>query len=55
MDLSKVAIGENPPFDVNVVIEVTIGSDPVKYELDKTTGALYVDRFLHTAMHYPCN
>lgn len=55
MDLSKVKIGENPPFDVNVVIEVTIGSDPVKYELDKTTGALYVDRFLHTAMHYPCN
>ncbi len=55
MDLSKVPVGDNPPFEVNVVIEVPLGSDPVKYELDKASGALFVDRFLHTAMFYPCN
>lgn len=55
MDLSKVAVGDNPPFEVNVVIEVPIGSDPVKYELDKESGAIFVDRFLHTAMFYPAN
>ncbi len=53
MDLSKVAIGQNPPYDVNVVIEVPLGGVPVKYEMDKNSGALFVDRFLHTAMFYP--
>ncbi len=55
MDISKITVGENPPYDVNVIIEVPIGSDPVKYELDKESGAMYVDRFLHTAMFYPAN
>ncbi|MGB0681058.1 MAG: inorganic diphosphatase [Magnetovibrionaceae bacterium] len=55
MDISKVSIGENPPYDVNVIIEIPLGGNPVKYELDKESGAMYVDRFLHTAMYYPCN
>ncbi|MGM0560410.1 MAG: inorganic diphosphatase [Pseudomonadota bacterium] len=55
MDINKIPVGENPPEDCNVLIEVPIGSSPVKYELDKDSGALFVDRFLHTAMHYPCN
>jgi len=55
MDLSKIAIGAHPPHDLNVIIEVPLGSEPIKYELDKDSGALFVDRFLHTAMHYPCN
>ena len=55
MDLMKIPVGENPPWEVNVVIEVPIGGDPVKYELDKASGAMFVDRFLHTAMQYPCN
>lgn len=55
MDVSKIPVGANPPWDVNVIIEVPIGSEPIKYEMDKASGALYVDRFLHTAMHYPCN
>jgi len=55
MNIDKILIGENPPYDVNVIVEVSIGSDPVKYEMDKDSGAMFVDRFLHTAMHYPCN
>ena len=55
MDLSKVPAGDNPPWEINVVIEVPIGGDPIKYELDKESGAIFVDRFLHTAMRYPCN
>ncbi len=55
MDISKIPVGKNAPWDVNVIIEVPMGSDPIKYEIDKEAGALYVDRFLHTAMHYPCN
>ncbi|HVJ51455.1 MAG TPA: inorganic diphosphatase [Aliidongia sp.] len=55
MDLSKIPIGENPPHDVNVIIEIPQGGYPVKYELDKESGALYVDRFLHTSMIYPAN
>jgi len=55
VDLSKIAIGKAPPHDVNVIIEVPLGSEPIKYELDKESGAIFVDRFLHTAMHYPCN
>ena len=55
MDLSKIAIGVNPPKDVNVVIEVPLGGDPIKYEIDKASGAMFVDRFLYTDMRYPCN
>jgi len=55
MDISKIPSGKNPPWDINVIIEVPMGSEPIKYEMDKESGALYVDRFLHTAMHYPCN
>ncbi|MGB0670664.1 MAG: inorganic diphosphatase [Rhodospirillales bacterium] len=55
MDISKVSIGENPPHEINVIIEIPLGGNPVKYELDKESGGLFVDRFLHTAMYYPCN
>jgi inorganic pyrophosphatase len=55
MDISKIAIGRAPPFDVNAVIEIPQGGEPVKYELDKDSGAMFVDRFLHTAMFYPGN
>jgi inorganic pyrophosphatase len=56
MDLSKIAPGKNAPWDVNVVIEVPMRSNaPIKYEMDKESGALFVDRFLHTPMFYPCN
>jgi inorganic pyrophosphatase len=55
MNLEAISIGKNPPFDVNVVIEVPIGGEPIKYEMDKASGALFVDRFLYTAMRYPGN
>ena len=55
MDINKVPVGFNPPWDVNVIIEVPLGGEPVKYELDKDSGAMFVDRFLHTAMRYPTN
>ncbi|MET1027190.1 MAG: inorganic diphosphatase [Dongiaceae bacterium] len=55
MDISKIKIGENAPYDINVVIEIPLGGNPVKYELDKESGAIYVDRFLYTAMYYPGN
>jgi inorganic pyrophosphatase len=55
MNLDKVTVGINPPDEVNVVIEVPLGGEPIKYEVDKNSGALVVDRFLYTAMHYPCN
>ncbi len=55
MDLSKISVGKNPPEDINVVIEVSSGSSPVKYEFDKDSGAIFVDRFLSTAMFYPAN
>ena len=55
MDIQKIPVGKNAPWDINVIIEVPMGSDPIKYEMDKESGALYVDRFLHTAMYYPCN
>lgn len=55
MDVSKIAIGPNPPWDLHAIIEIPQGGVPVKYELDKNSGALFVDRFLHTAMYYPCN
>lgn len=55
MRLEAISIGKNPPYDVNVVIEVPIGGEPIKYEIDKEAGALVVDRFLYTAMRYPGN
>ncbi len=55
MDITKVSVGANPPAEINVIIEVPLGGEPVKYELDKDSGAIFVDRFLHTAMFYPCN
>ena len=55
MIIDKLSIGKNPPEEVNVVIEIPAGSAPVKYEIDKDSGALLVDRFLHTPMHYPVN
>ncbi len=55
MNLDAIAIGRNPPEDVNVIIEVPIGGEPIKYELDKDAGVLVVDRFLYTAMRYPGN
>lgn len=55
MNVNKISIGKNPPKDVNVIIENPMGGEPVKYELDKETGAMFVDRFLHTAMFYPGN
>jgi inorganic pyrophosphatase len=55
MRLDAIPIGKNPPYDVNVVIEVPIGGEPIKYEMDKEAGALVVDRFLYTAMRYPGN
>ena len=53
MNLNAVTIGKNAPDDVNVVIEVPIGGEPIKYEMDKASGALVVDRFLYTSMRYP--
>ena len=55
MRLDAVSIGNDPPREVNVVIEVPIGGEPIKYEMDKASGALVVDRFLYTAMRYPGN
>jgi inorganic pyrophosphatase len=55
MDLSKISAGPNPPSDVYAIIEIPVGGVPVKYELDKASGAMFVDRFLHTAMFYPGN
>ena len=55
MSLLQVSPGKNPPEVFNVVIEIPANSSPVKYEVDKDTGALTVDRFLGTAMHYPVN
>jgi inorganic pyrophosphatase len=55
MDLSKIPAGDNPPHEVNAMIEIPQGSVPIKYEVDKASGALFVDRFLHTPMVYPAN
>lgn len=55
MRLDAVSIGKNPPHDVNVIIEVPIGGEPIKYEMDKDVGTLVVDRFLYTPMFYPGN
>jgi inorganic pyrophosphatase len=55
MRLDAILPGKNPPDDINVVIEVPVGGEPIKYEMDKAAGALVVDRFLYTAMRYPGN
>ena len=55
MRIDLIPTGVNPPDDVNVVIEVPVGGEPVKYEFDKASGALFVDRILHTPMRYPAN
>ena len=55
MNLDRVTPGKNIPDEVNVIIEIPAHSDPVKYEVDKETGAMFVDRFMNVAMHYPCN
>ena len=55
MRIDKIAVGRNPPHDVNVIVEVPIGGEPIKYEMDKEAGTLVVDRFLYTSMRYPGN
>ena len=55
MRLDAIATGNNPPHEINVVIEVPIGGEPIKYEMDKAAGTLFVDRFLYTSMRYPGN
>ncbi len=55
MDINKIKAGENTPDDINVIIEVPLGGDAIKYEFDKTSGAMFVDRFLYTEMRYPAN
>ena len=55
MDPSYIPAGNNPPHEVNVIVEIPQGGAPVKYEIDKKSGAMFVDRFLHTAMFYPAN
>jgi inorganic pyrophosphatase len=55
MRIDAVSIGNNPPHDVNVIIEVPVGGEPIKYEMDKEAGTLVVDRFLYTSMRYPGN
>ncbi|HEY0329735.1 MAG TPA: inorganic diphosphatase [Rhodopseudomonas sp.] len=55
MRIDAVSLGANPPYDVNVIVEVPVGGEPIKYEMDKAAGTLVVDRFLYTAMRYPGN
>lgn len=55
MNIDAIPIGANPPDDLNVIIEVPMGGEPIKYEVDKASGALFVDRFLYTPMRYPGN
>jgi inorganic pyrophosphatase len=55
MNIDALSIGKNPPEDVNVIIEVPLGGEPIKYEMDKEAGVLFVDRFLYTSMRYPGN
>jgi inorganic pyrophosphatase len=55
MDINKLPPGRNPPHEINVLIEVPLRSDPIKYEYDKENGFIFVDRYLYTAMFYPCN
>lgn len=55
MSLNNIPSGKNPPEEINVIIEIPAHADPVKYEVDKDSGAIFVDRFMSTCMHYPCN
>jgi inorganic pyrophosphatase len=55
MRIDAIPIGRNPPEEVNVIVEVPVGGEPIKYEMDKAAGTLVVDRFLYTAMRYPGN
>ena len=55
MNIDAIPVGNSPPDDVNVIIEVAIGGEPIKYEMNKAAGTLFVDRFLHTPMRYPGN
>ena len=55
MRIDKISIGDDPPHAINVIVEVPVGGEPIKYELDKDSGTLFVDRFLHTPMRYPGN
>ncbi len=55
MQLEAIPVGQDAPNDINVVIEVPVGGEPIKYEMDKASGALFVDRFLYTSMRYPGN
>jgi inorganic pyrophosphatase len=55
MNIDAIPIGKSPPDDLNVIIEVPLGGEPIKYEIDKASGALFVDRFLYTPMRYPGN
>lgn len=55
MDISKIPAGHDVPTDLNVIVEVPLGGEPIKYEVDKASGAMFVDRFLYTSMRYPCN
>ncbi|HET9044850.1 MAG TPA: inorganic diphosphatase, partial [Burkholderiales bacterium] len=55
MNLDRVSSGRDAPNDVNVIIEIPMHAPPIKYEVDKSTGAMFVDRFLSTSMFYPCN
>ena len=55
MRIDAIPIGKNPPDDINVIVEVPVGGEPIKYEMDKDAGTLVVDRFLYTAMRYPGN
>jgi inorganic pyrophosphatase len=55
MDITRIPAGANPPDEINVLIEVPLRSDPIKYEFDKSSGAIFVDRYLYTTMFYPCN
>jgi hypothetical protein len=55
MRIDAIPIGKNPPDDINVIIEVPVGGEPIKYEMDKEAGTLFVDRFLYTPMRYPGN
>lgn len=55
MDINRLSPGKNPPHEINVLIEVPLRSDPIKYEYDKDSGFIFVDRYLYTTMFYPCN
>lgn len=55
MRIDRIPVGKNPPEDINVIIEVPVGGEPIKYEMEKESGAMFVDRFLYTPMRYPGN